>query len=329
MPPNSAAAAADPAVSFVVLAYNHARFIRDCIDSILAQEETIPFEIIVIDDCSSDGTVAVLDSYADPRLTVIRHAVNQGHAATVTDGLRRARAPLIARIDGDDRYRPEFLRETVPIFAQFPTVALVYGDAALIDESGLLRHTRCQTYLPEGRCNFQKNVFVPLLEDNFICAPTIIARREAWLGCLPIPEGLAFHDWYFTLQMARRAPFYYRDRVLADYRVHPHNLHIAIIRSRMEEPSLFRLLDAVYRETEATPALERAKRRARTRIYASRYLEMATKYFGQHMDRDARRCYHRVLRRRPWWIFKPAVARRLIGTYIGREAYNVLKRWWL
>src|SRR5207253_6329760 len=94
-----------PRVSFVVLSYNYAHFIGETIQSILDQRGHHDFEIIVVDDASPDNSDEVIKAFRDPRIRYFRHERNQGHAATVTDGLREARGDIVARIDSDDRYR--------------------------------------------------------------------------------------------------------------------------------------------------------------------------------------------------------------------------------
>src|SRR6478609_3872924 len=94
-----------PLVSFVVPCYNYGRFLPDCLASIFAQEGRQDFEVIAIDDASTDDTLEVLRSFADSRMQVISHAKNLGHVATVNEGLSQARGELVARIDPDDRYR--------------------------------------------------------------------------------------------------------------------------------------------------------------------------------------------------------------------------------
>ena len=314
---------ATPLVSFVVLSYNYARFIGDTIRSILAQEGGYPFEIIVVDDASTDNSHEVISSFGDARIAYFRHERNQGHAATVTDGLREARGKYVARIDSDDRYRPQFLQETVPILETEAQVGLVYGDAAIINDDGVI--TALTTDTQHAGSDHRGNEYVELLEKNFICAPTIIARREAWLAALPIPEGLSFHDWWFTLQIARDWDFYYRDAVLADYRVHQSNYHTLIARNKTEEASIFRLLDELFAAVEKDAALERAKQNARSRVYASHYLTLALKYFGAGMGMDARRCYLAAVKRRPAYLSNASVIRQLAATFVGIATYQRLK----
>jgi glycosyltransferase involved in cell wall biosynthesis len=313
----------DPEVTFVVLCYNHARFIGECLDSILGQRGSFRFEVVVVDDASSDDSASVLRRYRDPRIRVIRHERNQGHGRTVEDGLRAARGTFVARIDGDDRYKPGYLEAVVPVLRDIPSVGLVYGNVDLIDDRG----TFTQVSIDEvhGQANRGGDELLRLLEKNFICAPTVIARREAWLQALPVPSGLAFHDWYFTVMIARRWQLFHHGEILADYRVHPGNLHTAIVLNRTEEPSIFRVLDTVFAEANPTTPLGRALRRSRRRIYGAHHLTLARKYFGAGMTSDARRSYVRAIAYRPAYIADWSVSRQCFGAIVGQRAYTKMK----
>jgi glycosyltransferase involved in cell wall biosynthesis len=307
----------DPLVSFVIPCYNYGRYLAECFASIFKQEACVDLEVIAIDDASTDNTREVLRSHQDPRLRVIIHERNLGHIHTVNEGLAAARGAFIARIDPDDRYRPWFLTSVLGKFREYPEVGLVYGDVALMDDCGKVNVERCDR--THQGADFKGNEFVPLLEENFICAATTMARREAWHKVLPIPAGLAFNDWYLNIMMARTYEFYYIHRVLADYRVHPANHHTKISRDKTEEASVLWLLDQVYGQREDSKNLEQAKLHAKKRVYAAQYLTLAEKYFGFNMNEDARRCYISALRSRPSCLLRPGVARRFAATLIGRQ----------
>jgi glycosyltransferase involved in cell wall biosynthesis len=314
---------ASPLVSFIVPCYNYAHFLPECVESILKLEGGFDWELLLIDDASTDGTAEVIQSFSDPRIRVIDHPVNLGHARTINEGLRSARGRFIARIDPDDRYRPSFLTAVIGKFEAFPEVGLVYGDVALIDERGTVTVERCDRE-HDGR-DFKGNELVRLLERNFICAPSAIARREAWMQAAPVPEHLTFNDWYFSVMMARRHEFYYVDKVVAEYRVHGANHHTRIAKSKSEESSVFWVLDRVFATPEASPGLERAKRAARRRIYSAQYLDMANKYFQWNYALDSRRCYLAAMGQWPAYLARPEVLRRLAATYVDRRWYELSK----
>jgi glycosyltransferase involved in cell wall biosynthesis len=313
-----AVAAPEPLVSVVVPSYNYGAYVGETVRSALAQDADVPLEVVVVDDASSDDSVEVLRAIGDPRMRLWCHERNQGHVVTINEGFARARGRFIARIDSDDRYRPWFLRETLAVLRARPEVGLVWGDVALIDPEGRLLEERAAG-VHAGR-DHQGNELLALLERNFIPAPTVIARREAWAGALPIPPGLGFSDWYLSLELARRWDFFHRGRVLADYRVHPRSLHHRMTLDRSEEATVFRLLSRLFAEEPRLAG-------QRGRVYGAQCLMLADKYFAAGMTADARRCYLRALRHRPALARHPGLLRRLGGAVVGRRAYEAVKAW--
>lgn len=318
--------ASTPLVSFVVPCYNYARYLPDCLNSIFAQQGGYAFEIVAIDDCSTDNTLEVLRSYDDSRLRILTHPQNQGHLATVSEGLLASRGQFVCRIDPDDRHRPYYLAETVPVLQKHPAVGMVYGDVALIDDSGAINSEGCDRV--HGGRDSLGNEFIALLKENYICAPTVLARRQAWIEALPLPAGLAFNDWYFNLMFARKYPLYYRHRVLADYRVHGANHHTKVIRDRSDEQSIMRMLAMIYAVREDDAVLEREKCRARRDVYRSQCQQLALKYFGSGMNADARRCLLQTFRYRPGALFSTTLVRLFAATFLRREWYDSSKRIW-
>src|SRR5437867_12369145 len=102
---------ANPAASVVLPVFNAGLTLRRAVESILTQD-LIDFELIILDDASSDDSAAIAAGYAarDPRVRFFRHTQNQGLAATLNEGLRMSRASLIARMDQDDESLPHRLR---------------------------------------------------------------------------------------------------------------------------------------------------------------------------------------------------------------------------
>ena len=301
-----------PLVSFVVPTYNVAAFLSDCLRAIFAQTATHDYEVIVVDDASSDDTAQVVATFDDARLTYIRHTHNQGHVATFNEGLLRARGEFIARIDSDDKHRPYFLERVLPIFEKYPDVGLVYGDVALIDEQNIIHHPRIDAQ--HGGRDFYGDEYLALLQENFIPSPTVIARRAAWANILPIPADLGFSDWYLTLRVARSYPLYFMNEVLADYRLHTSNMHRAMVRDYREEKTILHLLDHAFAEPDH--AAEKAK--LKSKIYAVNYARLGDKYFANEMYADAQRCYWHAARLFPRALVNAGMLRRFAASYSPR-----------
>lgn len=299
-----------PLVSFVIPCYNYGRYLRDCLDGIFSQNAQYDFEIIAVNDGSQDNTIEILKSYDDSRLKIIDRHQNRGHIFTVNEGLQAATGKYVCRIDPDDRHRPNFLSRTVPILDQYPEVGLVYGNINLIDSAGRVTVERGTMH---PRLDFKGNEFIELLKRNYICAPTVLARREAWMSAYPVPNGLAFNDWYFSIMLARKWEYYYISDVLADYRVHDSNWHNKVSRDGSEERSVLWLLDWVYSREEESTELESRKQRAKKEVYSAQYLDFATKYFGHAMFKESRRCFMKAIALRPQLMLRSQVAKHFIG----------------
>ncbi len=125
-----------PTVSVVLPTYNGERFLRPAIESILSQT-LIDFELIVVDDCSTDRTPAILTEFKDDRLTVLHNKHNLGIAGATNKGLAAASGNYIALQDHDDISRPHRLQTEVDYLDTHPEVALVSSAATLIDDQGV------------------------------------------------------------------------------------------------------------------------------------------------------------------------------------------------
>lgn len=124
-----------PDITVLLAVYNGQAFLRSAIDSILAQSFT-NFELLVMDDGSTDATATILASYADPRLRVLHNPHNIGLTRSLNVGLRAAHAPLIARMDADDIAHPTRLERQLAFLRSQPTVVLVGAWAQVIGAQG-------------------------------------------------------------------------------------------------------------------------------------------------------------------------------------------------
>lgn len=133
-----------PKVSIVMAAYNGAAYLDESVKSILNQT-FVDFEFIIIDDCSSDGTASILDSYAalDRRVVVLKNSHNLGLAASLNRGIEAATGEFIARMDDDDVALPERLQEQVNHMEAHPDTALLSTAVQHIDSDGNYLEVYC------------------------------------------------------------------------------------------------------------------------------------------------------------------------------------------
>ena len=307
-------------ISFVVPVYNTEAWLAECINSILALEGGYDIEIIMVDDASTDGSAQVAASFSDPRIRYVRHLANKGAAFTISEGLGLAAGRYVARIDSDDRYLPWFLQRTIPLLEANPQVGLVYGDIRTIDPAGNVTGERL--VVAHGGKPWQGDELDTLLRSNPIPAPTVIGRREAWQSALPIPAAYSFNDWYLSLEIAKRWTIHYVGEVLADYRIHPQNMHRTMINNRKGEEITMDILAKYF----ANPLRPHHDKRFKRLTYAAQYLTLADKYFGNGLYVDARRCYLRAVAGDLALLRRSAVLRHLLGACVGKGAYESFKR---
>jgi glycosyltransferase involved in cell wall biosynthesis len=124
-----------PKVSAIMTAFNAGRFVRSAVESVLGQT-LADFELLVVDDASTDDTLAVLESMTDSRLQVFRNVDNVGPFASANFALDHARGAFIARLDADDLCEPERFLEQVHHLERHPDVGLLGTAAKLIAEDG-------------------------------------------------------------------------------------------------------------------------------------------------------------------------------------------------
>lgn len=127
-----------PAVTVLLPVFNGARYVREAVASVLGQTFT-DFELLVIDDGSTDASPQILAEVGDPRVRVLRHEQNLGLVATLNRGLAEARGEWIARQDADDLSAPGRLAAQMAFVRGNPSIPLLGSDAWLIDGRGLPR----------------------------------------------------------------------------------------------------------------------------------------------------------------------------------------------
>ena len=124
-----------PRVSVVVPTHNRADLLPRAIDSVLAQTYG-DYEVVIVDDCSSDDTQAVIAGFSDPRIRSFRHDRNRGQSAAVNTGIEHARGDYVGFLDDDDEWLPRKLEGQVALLDSAPpTVGLVYGWMDRVDDS--------------------------------------------------------------------------------------------------------------------------------------------------------------------------------------------------
>jgi len=161
---------ADPVVSVLMPVYNGEKYLREAIDSILNQTHG-DFEFIIIDDGSTDGTWAILNSYTDQRIRLVQNVDNLGHTKSLCKGLALAQGVYIARMDADDVSLPERLAKQVDFLKTHSEIGALGTGVQIIDVAGNTFQT-LQFPTQHGVLKWCLCFFCP------IAHPSVMLRRE-------------------------------------------------------------------------------------------------------------------------------------------------------
>lgn len=165
-----------PKVSVLLPVFNGERYLQQTLES-LRNQTLSDFEIVAVDDGSTDSSLRILQSFPDPRLRVERNERNLGIIETLNRGIRHCRAAYIARMDADDVAHPERLEKQYRYLEAHPRCVLVATGRKAINEQN--KPIRSFNRPASGSALIRWK----LLTGNFITHPTVMMRKDT----LPIP----------------------------------------------------------------------------------------------------------------------------------------------
>jgi len=205
-----------PLVSVIIPAYNAAVFIAKTLDSVKAQTFK-DYEVIVVDDGSSDGTQAVVEKYfaSNKMRGFCILQPNKKIAAARNTGINSARGSYIALLDHDDIWYPEKLKEVVGVFNSRPAIDLVCHDLKIIKNGKTYKVMRCGYRFG----NLHKNL---ILKGNAVTPSSSVFKREKALaiGCFrELPEINTAEDYDFWIRFSKTGNFYFLHKVLSEYHI--------------------------------------------------------------------------------------------------------------
>lgn len=191
-------------VSVVIPTYNTADYITQTLDSVLGQTFK-NYEIIVVDDGSTDHTGEVLSSYMN-RINYI-HQENSGRSEARNTGIKAARGKYVAFLDSDDLWTPEKLRYQVEIMENHSEIDFLFGDKQrFADDGSILIHSMFkekgydETFF--GDPLYVKNAYKKLLNDPYIPTGTVIMKTRCFEDTGLFDRDIYAEDWEFWLRAA-------------------------------------------------------------------------------------------------------------------------------
>ena len=212
-----------PLVTVICTTYNQEEYVEAALASVL--DQTYPeVELIVVDNASTDSTLHRINQVClkHPGIRIIANNWNKGLCAAFNQGLVQARGKYIIDLSGDDVLLPNRIERQVAFFEEQPAnVGVVFSNARYISSEGQLLRTHFETddagksvdQIPSG------DVYREILENYFICTPTMMMKRSVLEKLGGYDESLTYEDFDFWVRSSVRYHYAYQDEVLTHKRV--------------------------------------------------------------------------------------------------------------
>jgi glycosyltransferase involved in cell wall biosynthesis len=291
-----------PKVSVVIPVFNGARTVARALASVFAQSYR-DYDVVAVDDGSTDDTQSVLAGYAD-RIHVVTQP-NRGVSAARNSGARASSGEYLAFLDDDDEWMPEKLARSVPVLDEDPNCALVYTGISKVDQAGRPMPQDSQT----------DGIDSPSLADMLarpwnVVPSQLIVRRDVFDRCAGFDERLINgEDIFFLLRAREHGYFHYVPELLARKTMRP--LYPTALN---REQNCEAFIQAVRERYGASAAgLIREFRLKRVKLMK----HMAHLLMQEGRPRDARRCLARVIYYQP---ASPKAYRRYLKTFLPARA---------
>jgi glycosyltransferase involved in cell wall biosynthesis len=312
-------------VTVLLITYNHERFIAQAIESVLMQQTSFDYELVVIEDCSTDRTRDIVTDYQRKhphRIRAVLAATNEHNTKAWTREALAARGRYIAFLDGDDYWTdPGKLQKQADFLDTHPECALCYHNVLMFDDEGReaprLRYTR-----PQPAVSTRDD----LLAGNFIHACSVMSRARlvdpfpSWFD-----EFRLSGDWAILILNAQHGHIGYLDEVMATYRRHSGGVwsRLTPIQQTLRVLDFYRRIDAHlgvdhvqsfrdalrYRGGELLLELRDAAKHRRWRDVA-RGVAGLLRYYPEHVVTECWPAYRPLQFRRYPILWRLAAARR-------------------
>jgi glycosyltransferase involved in cell wall biosynthesis len=226
-------------VSVIIPTYNRAQYLPQALQSVFEQS-LIPFEVIVVDDGSTDCTADLMNAF-ESRVHYCWHRHNKGVAAARNSGLAAVHGDVVAWLDADDLWEPDFLATVIPLLEADEGLDGIYTGLVRIDADGNLLPHSSQMVVPPS------NLYSALVEDCFIQTSTFVARKRCFASAGGFDTRFRIcEDYDMFLRLAKVFTIAGVPAPLVRYRVHGDNtvanadafcrFRLAVTRKHFGEP---------------------------------------------------------------------------------------------
>lgn len=206
-----------PLISVILPSYNHAKYISIAIESVLNQTFT-NYELLISDDCSTDGTIDVIKNYHDIRIKTFFSQQNQGATFNHNFLISQAKGDFIALISSDDVWFPERLEKQILFMEQNPSFAACFSQAEFIDEKGNHLEIIPNVFQQPNRTQAEWLEYF-YTKGNCICHPSLLIRRNIYqeLGMYNLAMR-QLPDFDMWIRVVKRYPIFILQESLVQHR---------------------------------------------------------------------------------------------------------------
>lgn len=199
-------------VSVIVPIYNCEQFIGEAVSSVLSQTYE-DFELLIIDDCSTDNSLKIVKDFVDSRIIIIQKEKNTGYTDSLNYGISIANGEYIARMDGDDICLPKRFEKQVAFLDNNPSVILCGTSIQIIGSNKIIRHP-----------SKHEDIVIKLCFGNSFCHPSVMGRKEMFLENMYDKNFEPAEDYELWTRLAAKEELANLDEVLLFYRVHKNQI---------------------------------------------------------------------------------------------------------
>lgn len=222
-----------PEISIIIPVYNGEKYLKDTIVSVLNQTYR-NYELIIVDDGSTDNTKNIIDSFNDPRIQY-HYQKNSGISASRNVGIDLAQGEFIAFLDADDIWLPFKLELQADVIRKEPDIGLVFGWVYYMDTKSNI--------VGEKKYNITDDFYMNLLLGNFVDNGSVPLIRKECFEKVGKFDFLPAEDWDMWIRIAREYKFGYVNDYLAIYRINYDGLSKEY---KKMERGLFKILDREF-----------------------------------------------------------------------------------
>ena len=259
-----------PLVTVLCLCYNQKQFIRESIESVINQTHK-NIELIVMDDGSTDGSQLVIELLVKqyPQIKYVPHSTNQGYCKTLNEGVELANGEFIIDLAADDILLPTRVEAGVQaLMSLHVDCDIQFADAILMDENGKPIGYHSDRF-PHSSV-LQGNIYCNLIDQYFICSPTLMFKKSVVVTIGGYDETLAFEDFDFLIRASRQFKFCYSSIPLIKRRIVKTSMsNKQFVKGSDQRWSTLEVCKKIYKLNKTRAEQVALKRRVRYEIFLS------------------------------------------------------------